>query len=61
MWFLPGRRITVSLTDGSALSGVTRLTWLGRVKLGQVSVSQGDVPGTVFVYSRAVLTIQVVG
>lgn len=60
MFFLPGRKVTVSLTDGSVLTGRTRLAWPGRLRLVEVQVGPGDVPGVVVVYARAVLTVQVV-
>lgn len=59
MWFMPGRKVTVSLTDGSVLSGRTRLSWPGRIHLVEVSTHLGDVPGLVIVYARSVLTVQV--
>lgn len=60
MFFLPGRKVTVSLTDGSVLAGRTRWAWPGRLRLVEVQVGPGDVPGVVVVYARAVLTVQVV-
>lgn len=59
MWFIPGRKVTVSLIDGTALMGRTMLAWPGRLKLGEVSTAMGDVSGAIFVYSRSVLTVQV--
>jgi hypothetical protein len=59
VFFMPGRKVTVSLTDGSVLSGRTRLAWFGRLHLVEVSTQQGDVPGVVIVYARSVLTVQV--
>lgn len=55
-----GRKVTVSLTDGSALSGVSRWSWPWMLRLVDVKVQQGEVPGMVLVPRRSVLTIQVV-
>lgn len=55
-----GRRVTVSLTDGSALSGVSRWSWPWMLRLVDVKVQQGEVPGMVLVPRGSVLTIQVV-
>lgn len=57
----PGRKVTVSLVDGSALNGVARLTWPWRLKISDVTVPHGAVPGVVYVARRAILTVQVVG
>ena len=59
MWFMPGRQVTVSLTDGTALSGRTLWAWPGRVRLAEVKTPMGEAPGVVIVYSRSVLTVQV--
>jgi hypothetical protein len=59
MWFMPGHKVTVSLVDGSVISGRTRLAWPGRLRLVEVSTAHGDVPGEVYVYARSVLTVQV--
>ncbi len=61
MWIRPGRRVTVSLSDGSALSGRTRPSWPWNLRLSDVSVAAGEVPGTVVVPCRNVLTVQVIG
>ncbi len=55
-----GHRVTVSLTDGSVLSGRTRATWPGRVRLVDVETNEGEVPGTVLISSRHVVTVQVI-
>lgn len=55
-----GRRVVVSLTDGTVLSGRTAGSWrFGRIRLVEVSTEQGDVPGTVVVFASAVVTVQV--
>ena len=66
MWWMDrvhlnaGRRVVVSLTDGTALSGRTSGSWrFGRMRLIEVSTEQGDVPGTVVVFLSNVLTVQV--
>ena len=60
MWFMPGRKVTVSLTDGSALSGVTKFAWPGKLRLVDVrTINAAEVPGEVYVPARAVLTVQV--
>lgn len=59
MWFKPGRKVTVSLVDGSALTGTTKATWPGRLKLAGVSTAMGEAPGSIYVYARSVLTVQV--
>jgi len=61
MWIRPGRRVTVSLSDGSALSGRTRPSWPWNLRLSDVSVAAGEVPGTVVVPVRQVMTMQVTG
>lgn len=61
MWFMPGRKVTVSLVDGTVLSGRTRMSWPGRIKLSEVETAMGGVPGAIFVYARSVLTVQVLG
>jgi hypothetical protein len=62
MWIRPGRTVTVSLTDGSSLTGRTLWAWPGRVRLCGVTVSgaDGQAAGVVVVYKRSVLTMQVV-
>ena len=59
MWFMPGRKVTVSLTDGTALTGRTRWSWPGKLKLAEIATAMGDVPGVVYVYARSILTVQV--
>jgi len=55
-----GHRVTVSLTDGSVLTGRTRLAWPGRVRLVDVETAGGEVPGVVLVDGRHVVTVQVI-
>lgn len=55
-----GHRVTVSLTDGSVLTGRTRPTWPGRVRLVDVETAEGDVPGVVLIDGRHVVTVQVI-
>jgi hypothetical protein len=57
MWWMDrlhlnaGRRVVISLVDG---------TWrFGRIRLAEVTTNQGDVPGTVVVFAQNVLTVQV--
>lgn len=59
MWFRAGCRVTVSLVDGSVLAGVTLWAWPGRLRLAEVEVSQGAVPGVVLVPARSILIVQV--
>lgn len=59
MWF-PGRRLVVNLSDGSSLSGVTRFSWLGRLRLHEVQADGRQIPGTVIIYKRSILVVQVV-
>lgn len=66
MWWMDrvhlnaGRRVVVSLTDGTVLSGRTSGSWrFGRIRLVEVTTEQGDVPGTVIVFASAVVTVQV--
>lgn len=54
------RQVTVSLLDGSVLTGRTRAAWPGRLRLIDVQTGDGDVPGTVVVFTRHVLTVQVI-
>lgn len=56
----PGHRVTVSLTDGSVLTGRTRATWPGRIRLVDVATDEGDVPGSVVVNGQHVVTVQVI-
>jgi hypothetical protein len=60
MWFLPGKTLTVSLTDGGSLTGRSLWAWPGRIRLCGVKVTQGEVPGVVVIYKQSVLTVQVV-
>lgn len=67
MWWMDrvhlnaGRRVVVSLTDGSVLTGRTAGSWrFGRIRLVEVTTEQGDVPGMVIVFASAVVTVQVV-
>lgn len=60
MFFLPGHKVTVSLVDGSALTGRTALAWPGRLRLREVTVSSGAVPGLVWIPKRSILTVQVI-
>lgn len=55
-----GHRVTVSLTDGSVLSGRTQPTWPGRIRLVDVETAEGEVPGVVLVDGRHVVTVQVI-
>lgn len=59
MW-LPGRKLVVSLSDGSSLSGVTRFSWLGSLRLHKVQADARQIPGTVIIYKRSILVVQVV-
>lgn len=66
MWWMDrahlnaGRRIVVSLTDGTVISGRTAGSWrFGRIRLVEVTTDQSDVPGTVIVYATNVITVQV--
>jgi len=55
-----GRKVTVSLSDGSVLTGRTAPPRPGRIRLVEVETSEGEVPGMVIVNGRHVLTVQVV-
>lgn len=59
MW-LPGRKLVVNLSDGSSLSGITRLSFLGRIRLHEVQAEGRQVPGTIIIYKRSILVVQVV-
>lgn len=63
MMFLPGRKVVVSLTDGSAFSGITKLSWHA-LRLRDVTYGAkhgtADVVGRVIVAAAAILTVQVV-
>lgn len=66
MWWMDrvhlnaGRRVVVSMVDGTVLSGRTAGSWrFGRIRLVEVTTEQGDVPGTVIVFASNVLTVQV--
>ncbi|HEY9310247.1 MAG TPA: hypothetical protein VIP82_20785 [Microbacterium sp.] len=59
--FRAGHRVTVSLVDGSVLTGRTAGSWrFGRIRLVDVATEHGEVPGMIVVYARAVLTVQVI-
>ena len=59
MW-LPGRKLVVNLADGSSLSGVTCFSWLGRIRLRDVQADGQQIPGTVIIFKRSILVLQVV-
>ncbi|WP_194385357.1 hypothetical protein [Microbacterium luteum] len=66
MWWMDrahlnaGRRVMVSLVDGTVITGRTTGSWrFGRIRLTEVSTEQGEVPGTVIVYASSVITVQV--
>lgn len=63
MFFWPGKKVIVSLTDGTALHAVTRLS-VNAVRLRNVEYNHhGDaiaVQGRVVVPASAVLTVQVI-
>lgn len=66
MWWMDrlhlnaGRRIVVSLTDGTVISGRTAGSWrFGRIRLVEVTTDQGEIPGTVIVFASSVITVQV--
>lgn len=66
MWWMDrlhlnaGRRVVISLVDGSVITGRTVGSWrFGRIRLAEVTTNQGDVPGTVVVFAQNVLTVQV--
>lgn len=54
-----GRKVTVSLVDGTVLTGRTLRTVPGRIRLSEVTAEEGDVPGTVTVFTRNVIAVQV--
>ena len=58
-WASAGRKVTVSLVDGTALTGRTRSAWPGRIRLVEVQAEEGEVPGMIVVNTRHVLVIQV--
>lgn len=58
-WAPAGRKVTVSLTDGSVVSGRVRSSWPGRLRLAEVETAQGEVPGVVVVNGRHIATVQV--
>ncbi|OOB90738.1 hypothetical protein [Rathayibacter sp. VKM Ac-2630] len=60
MFFLPGRQVVVSLSDGSSVTGTTAWAWWGRLRLREVSSAGGTFPGELIVYRHAVLAVQVV-
>lgn len=59
VWIRPGHTVTVSLSDGTALSGRTLVSWPWNMRLSEVSVPAGDVPGTVVIPTRRIITVQV--
>lgn len=66
MWWMDrahlnaGRRVVVSLTDGTVISGRTAGSWrFGRIRLVEVTTDQGDIPGMVIVFASSVITVQV--
>jgi hypothetical protein len=66
VFFWPGRKVIVSLTDGTVITAVTRLS-VRALRLGSVEYphpsGSGSVEarGSVVVPVHAVLTVQVVG
>ena len=60
MFYRPGRLVSVSLCDGSAIQGTTCLAWPGRIQLRDARIDGTHIPGRVIVYARAVLLVQVV-
>ncbi len=59
LWIRPGRDATVSLIDGSAIRGKTKLVLPGKLKLTNVTASDVEVPGVVIIPYQNVLTVQV--
>lgn len=66
MWWMEraplnaGRRVVVSLADGTVISGRTAGSWrFGRIRLVEVTTDQGDIPGAVIVFASSVITVQV--
>jgi hypothetical protein len=59
LWIRPGRDVTVSLTDGSAINGKTRFALPGKLKLSGVVVGPAEVAGVVIIPHDKVLTVQV--
>lgn len=60
MFFFPGRRVVVSLSDGSAVAGVTAWAWFGWLRLRNVSSKGGEFPGEYLIPKHAVVGVQVV-
>lgn len=58
-WAPTGRKVTVSLVDGSVVSGRVRGSWPGRIRLAEVETSDSEVPGVVVLSGRHVATVQV--
>lgn len=58
-WAPVGRKVTVSLVDGSVVSGRVRGSWPGRIRLAEVETSDSEVPGLVVLSGRQVSTVQV--
>ncbi|MCI1673150.1 MAG: hypothetical protein LKI34_02875 [Bifidobacterium tibiigranuli] len=59
MWFKPGRSLTISLIDGTAITGRSLWAWPGRLRLCGVKTASGEVPGIVVIPSRSILIVQV--
>lgn len=64
MFFWPGKKVIVSLSDGTALNAITRLS-VNAIRLRNVEYNHhGDVmavQGRVIIPASAVLTVQVIG
>lgn len=58
-WAPAGRKVTVSLVDGSVITGRVRRAWPTRIRLAEVETADGEVPGLVVLSSRQVATVQV--
>lgn len=58
-WAPTGRKVTVSLVDGSVITGRVRRSWPTRIRLAEVETVDGEVPGLVVLSSRQVATVQV--
>jgi len=59
LFVFPSRSVTVSLTDGTAISGKTAFCLPGKIKIRHVKVGDDKVPGVVIVPQRSILTVQV--
>ena len=59
LWIRPGRDVTVSLVDGSAISGKTGFVLPGKIKLSSVFAGKAEIPGVVIIPHDKVLTVQV--